>query len=207
MKKQRKEISPTARAIKRQYASCFVTIFASFLIGLAVCVIMDIPIGLILTESSLMTENSVLADNIRNFAVDTIYLITTLITIFVLSYTYGYRKNEFVLKQVVFAIILTFATFAVLNFVLGHSFWFSGPSMFFARDVFEARHFDVMGTMGAKKILENYQWLFMIIAFWTLYAPLMLFGRYLGVKKSKKDFAKDREEKSKEKTLDGHPFD
>lgn len=47
----------------------------------------------------------------------------------------------------------------------------------------------------------------MIIAFWTLYAPLMLFGRYLGVKKSKKDFAKDREERSKEKTLNGHPFD
>lgn len=207
METPKRKFDPKVLSIKRQYASCFVTLFASFLIGLAVGVIMDIPIGLILTESSLMDENSVLADNIRNFSVDTIYLVATLITIFVLSYTYGYRKNEFVFKQILFAVITTFITLVILNLVLGHSFWFSGPSMFFARDVLEARNFYMFGTMGVKKVLKNYQWIFMIIAFWTLYAPLMLLGRYLGSKKSKKDFAKAKEEKAKEKVLGGHPFD
>lgn len=207
MNEEKRELSPNVRAIIRQYSFCFVAFFASFLIGLAVSVIMDIPIGVTLTESSLMDENPVLADHIRNFAVDATYLISTLITVFVLSYTYGYRKNGFVFKQILFGIILTFVTLLVLNFVLGHSVWFSGPTMFFARDVFEVIHFDVMGTMGAKKILENYQWLFMVIAFWFLYAPLMILGKYLGSKKSKKDFANAKEEKTKEKTLDGHPFD
>lgn len=199
---EKREISPKALAIKRQYASCVVTLFASFLIGLAVSVILDLPIGVILTESSLMAENAMLADYIRNFAVDTAYLISALITIFVLSCIDGYRKNGFVFKQILFGIILTFVTLMILNLILGHSVWFSGPTMFFARDVFEVRHFDIMGEIGSKKILENYQWLFMVIAFWFLYAPLMVLGKYLGTKKSKKDFAKDKEEKDKEKALD-----
>lgn len=202
--KPKRELSPEFRAIKRQYASCFVTLFASFCIGLAVSVILDIPIGVALTESSLMAENSMLADYIRNFAVDAIYLISTLITVFVLSCIDGYRKNGFVFKRILFGIILTFVTLLVLNFALGHSVWFSGPTMFFARDVFEARHFDVMGTMGAKKILENYQWIFITIAFWFLYAPLMILGKYVGTKKSKKDFAKVKEEKDKEKVFGEH---
>lgn len=184
----RKELSPKALSLKRQYGLCLSTLFASFLIGLAVSVILDMPIGLILTESSIMSDSSMSTDSIRTIADGCLGIIGALITIFVKSYTEAYFNNRFVFKGILLAVVLTFITQVIINLILGHSVWFSGPTVYFARYVFEAKHFDIIGTMGAKKILENYQWLFMIIAFWFLYAPVMIFGKYLGTKKSKKNF-------------------
>ena len=207
MKKPKREISPEVLALKRQYNSCFIILFASFLIGLAVSVLLDIPIGVILTESTLMSENPTLAQGIRNFSVDIAGLVGTLITIFVLSFRDGYYNNKFVFKQLLLSITLVFVTQVVLVLILGHSVWFSGPTTSLASDVFKVRHFDIVGQRGSKRILISYKWCFMIPAFWVLYAPIMVAGKYLGAKKSKKNFAINKEEKTKEKTINEHPFD
>ncbi|MBR5472389.1 MAG: hypothetical protein IKU82_00215 [Clostridia bacterium] len=201
MKTPKRKFNPKVLSIKRQYASCFVTLFASFLIGLAVRTILNWPIAAILSD------NDMLRNNIMSLIDGIIGTIVTLVVLFMLSLFDGYYHNKFVLKRLLVAIVLTFATQVVLAIVLGHSVWFSGLTGFFATYVSRTMHSDMVGVMGFKKILENYRWIFMIIAFWTLYAPLMLFGRYLGSKKSKKDFAKAKEEKAKEKVLGGHPFD
>lgn len=193
----RKELSPKALSLKRQYGLCFFTLFTSFLIGLAVSVILNMPIGFILTESSIISDSSMSIDSIRTIADGCSGIIGTLITIFVMSYTQAYFKNRFVFKEILLAVALTFITQVIINLILGHSVWFSGPTVHFARYVFEAKHFDIMGTMGAKKVLGNYQWLFMVIAFWFLYAPVMVFGKYLGTKKSKKDFKEHLSEVNK----------
>lgn len=196
--KPKRESSPEFRAIKRQYASCFVILFASFLIGLAVRTILNWPIAAILSDNSMLNNNIMsLIDGITGTSI-------ALIALFILSFYDGYYHNKFVFKQILLAVVLTFATQVVLAIALGHSVWFSGPTMFFARYVFKTRHFDIIGTMGAKKVLENYRWLFILIAFWFLYAPLMISGKYLGTKKSKKDFAKVKEEKDKEKVFGEH---
>lgn len=205
--KKKREIPPKLLSIRRQYASCFVTFFAAFLIGLAVSVILNFPIGLVLIECSEFAEDLTLVDAIRDLAGGITGLVGALITIFVLSFLEGYYKNKFVFKQLLSAIALTFVTLVILNLILGHSVWFSGPTMFFASYVFEQKHFEIMGTKGAKQILENYRWFFMVIAFWVLYAPSMILGKYLGSKKGNKDSEKAKKEKSKEKTLNEHPFD
>lgn len=201
MKIPKRKFDPKVLSIKRQYASCFVALFASFLIGLAVMTIFNWPIAAILSD------NDMLRNNIMSLINGIIGTIVTLIALFILSFFDAYYHNKFVLKRLLVAIVLTFATQVVLAVVLGHSVWFSGLTCYFATYVSRTMHSDMVGVTGFKKILENYDWIFMIIAFWTLYAPLMLLGRYLGSKKSKKDFAKAKEEKAKEKTLNGHPFD
>lgn len=54
--KPKREMSPQFRAIKRQYASCFIILFASFLIGLAVRTILCMP--LIITGKYLGAKKS-----------------------------------------------------------------------------------------------------------------------------------------------------
>lgn len=197
MKKPRKEISPNTRAIRRQYVFCVVTLFASFLFGLVIdIVLINMPLGLIIGHTGSLLEHL-------------INIVITMAVMFVICYKEGYYKGEFVFKPFFISVVLTFITQVVLVFVFGPTMWFSGPTISIARDVFEAKHPDLIGAAWSitRETIYNYRWFFMIIAFWVLYAPSMILGKYLGSKNGKKDSEKAKEEKSKEKTLNGHPLD
>lgn len=199
--KPKREMSPQFLAIKRQYASCFIILFASFLIGLAVRTILCMPLIAILTEVLMLNKGTAtFIDSVTGFAV-------ALVTIFILSFNDGYHKNKFVFKQLLLAIVLTFIMQVVINLILGPSVWFSGPTVFISDYVFKHTHFEILGTMGAKQISKNYDWLFMMLSFWFAYAPLIITGKYLGAKKSKRDFAKVKGERKKQKSFDEHPLD
>ncbi|MBR3592109.1 MAG: hypothetical protein IKL46_04590 [Clostridia bacterium] len=190
----KKDISPKIRAFRKLYVYSLILLLISFVIGLFVSVLLNIPIGFILGE----TSN--LADGITG-------TLATVITLFLLNFKYGYYENRATLAQLLLVVLSISALQIFITIMLGHSVWFTGPTMSFARYVFELRHPDMIGVIGAKKIVAEYNWIFMIIAFWVLYAPSMILGKYLGSKKGRKDSLKAKEEKSKEKTLNEHPFD
>lgn len=194
---RKKPISPNARAIWRQYAFCVVILFASFLIGLVVDIVfINIPLGLIIGHTGSLLEHLI------NIAI-------TMAVMFVLCYKEGYYKSRFVFKPFFISVVLTFITQVVLVFIFGPTMWLSGPTISIARDVFDAKYPELIGAAWSitRKTIYSYRWLFMVIAFWVLYAPSMILGKYLGSKKGKKDSEKAKEEKSKEKILNGHPFD
>lgn len=194
---RKKEISSGARAIWRQYLFYVVTLFASFLIGLVIdIVLINIPLGLIVGHTGSLLEH-------------VLHIVVTITTMFVLCYKEGYYKSRFTFKQLLISVALTFITQMVLVFFFGPSAWFSGTSIFIARYVFDAKHPELIGVAWSvtKEAIYNYRWFFMVVTFWTLYAPSMILGKYLGSKKGKKDSEKAKEEKNKEKTLNGHPFD
>lgn len=201
MKKPKIKLSPKILAIKKQYDSCCAILFAAFLIGLGVSMILDWP------TAAILSANSLLKGNIMSLIEGVVGIVVAMVSVFVLSILNGYYRNKFQFKQLLLAIALVFATQTVLAILLGHSVWFSGPSVFLSTYAFKTVHFDAIGQMGAKQIIANYDWLFTTLTFWLLYAPLLLLGKYLGAKKSKKDFAKERAEKAKGKTLNEHPFD
>ncbi len=190
----KKEISPKIRAFRKLYVYSLILLLISFVMGLFVSVLLNIPIGFILGE----TSN--LADGITG-------TLATVITLFLLNFKYGYYENRATLAQLLLVVLSISALQIFITIMLGHSVWFTGPTVSFARYVFELRHPDMIGVIGAKKIVAEYNWILMIPAYWLIYAPIMIVGKYLGAKKSKKDFAKAKEEKEREKTLDGHPFD
>ena len=189
-----KKISTKLLALKNTYGFCWVTLFISFAIGLLVSVILNIPIGLILG----VTSN--LADGITG-------TVATLITLFILSFRDGYYHNKFKLRQLLISVVLVFVLQVIITLVLGHSVWFTGQTVSFARYIFEVRHPFWLSRVWASEMMEKYNWQLMIIAYWLLYAPIMIGGKYLGAKTSKEDFANAKEEKLKEKTLNEHPFD
>lgn len=190
----KKENSPKWLSLKNTYGFCWVTLFASFGVGLLVSVFLNIPIGFILGETS------DLADGITA-------MIGTLVTLLFLCFEDGYHHNKFKLTHLILGVVLTFVLQVVITLILGHSVWFTGPTVSFARYAFELINPYMIGIIGAKEIIAKYNWYLMIPTFWLLYAPIMVVGKYLGAKKSKEDFAKAKEEKEREKTLDGHPFD
>ena len=201
MRMPKRKSDPNVLSFKRQYASCFVTLFASFLIGLAVRTIFNWPIAAILSD------NSMLKNNIMSLIDGIIGVIVTSISLFILSFSNGYYHNKFQLKQLLLAVLTTFFTQVILAIVLGHSVWFSGPTGFLATYVSRNIHSDMVGMIGFRRYLENYRWLFMTLSFWFAYAPLIITGKYLGAKKSKRDFAKVKGERAKQKSFDEHPLD
>lgn len=175
MIKQPKKNPRKIHQIIKQYESCcWVILFPSFGIGLLVSVLLNAPLGLIIGRTGS------LIDSLSGF-------IATAAAIFMLSWKDGYRNCKFKHTQLLLGIVLTFATQVFLVIIFGHTAWFSGPTIFIARYVINIVYPDL--TYG-KEILENYRWTFMIIAFWIIYVPLIFFGKYLGLKKHKKDFIK-----------------
>lgn len=190
----KKEISPNARAIRRQYVFCVVTLFASFLFGLVVdIVLINLPLGLIIGHTGSLLEHL-------------IHIVITMAIMFVICYKEGYYKSKFVFKPFFISVVLTFVTQVVLVFVFGPSAWLSGPTIFITRDVFDAKHPDLIGAAWSitRGTIYNYRWFFMVIAFWVLYAPSMILGKYLGSKKGKKDSEKAKEIIKKEKVFGEH---
>ena len=112
MKKPRKEISPNTRAIRRQYVFCVVTLFASFLFGLVIdIVLINMPLGLIIGHTGSLLEHL-------------INIVITMAVMFVICYKEGYYKGEFVFKPFFISVVLTFITQVVLVFVFGPTMWF-----------------------------------------------------------------------------------
>ena len=193
----KKEISPKIRAIRRQYIFCIVTLFAAFIIGLVVDVVfVNMPLGFIIGHTGSLLEHL-------------IHIAITMLIMFIFCYKYGYYDSKFVLKPFLWALVFTFVTQIVVVFVFGPTMWFSGPTISIAGDLFDAKYPELEGAAWTltKETIYKYRWIFMIIAFWVLYAPSMILGKYLGSKKGRKDSLKAKEEKSKEKTLNEHPFD
>ncbi len=187
----KKEISPNARAIRRQYVSCVVTLFASFLIGMAVeIVLINIPLGFIIGHTGSLLEHL-------------LHIVVTMAAMFVLCYKEGYYNSNFVVKQLLVSIVLTFITQVILVFVFGPTMWLSGPTISIARDVFDAKYPHLIGAAweATRETIYNYRWFFMIVAFWIAYAPSMILGKYLGSKKGKKDSEKAKEKIKKEKSF------
>lgn len=190
----KKEISPNARAIRRQYLFCVVTLFASFLFGLVVDIVfINMPLGLIIGHTGSLLEHL-------------IHIAITMAIMFVICYKEGYYKSKFVLKPFFISVVLTFITQVVLVFVFGPSVFLSGPTISIARDVFDAKYPDLIGAAWVltKETIYRYRWFFMIVGFWVLYAPSMILGKYLGTKKGKKDSEKSKEEIKKEKVFGEH---
>lgn len=193
----KKGILPNTRAIRRQYIFCVVTLFASFLIDLVVDIVfINMPLGLIIGHTGSLLEH------ILN-------IVITMALMFVICYKEGYYRSKFVFKPFFISVVFTFITQVVLVFVFGPSAFLSGPTISIARDVFEAKHPELIGAAWSltRETIYTYRWVFMVIAFWVLYAPSMILGKYLGSKNGRKDSEREKEEKSKEKTLNGHPFD
>ncbi len=187
----KKEISPKARAIRRQYVSCAVILFSSFLIGLAVdIVLINIPLGLIIGHTGSILEQI-------------LHIAVTMVAMFVLCYKEGYYNSKFVFKQLLVALVLTFITQVALVFVFGPTMWLSGPTISIAGDVFDAKYPDLSEAAWVltKETIYKYRWFFMIVAFWVLYAPSMILGKYLGSKKGKKDSEKAKDKIKKEKVF------
>ena len=193
----KKEMSLNARAIRRQYIFCIVTLFAAFIIGLVVDVVfVNMPLGFIIGHTGSLLEH-------------VLHIAVVMSAMFVMCYYEGYYKSRFVFKQMLASVALTFITQVAFVFVFGPSAWLSGPTIFIARYVFDAQHPEFIGVAWSvtKEAIYNYRWVFMVIAFLTLYAPSMILGKYLGSRKGKKDSEKSKEEKLKEKTLNERPFD
>ena len=188
----KKELSPYARAIRRQYVSCVVTLFASFLIGMAVdIVLINMPLGLIIGHTGSLLEHI-------------LHIVVTMVAMFVLCYKEGYYNSKFVFKHMLVGVVLTFITQVVLVFVFGPTMWLSGPTISIARDIFNAKYPELIDAAWflTKETIYNLRWFFMIIAFWVLYAPSMILGKYLGSKTGKKDSEKAKEKTKKEKIFD-----
>lgn len=181
-------------AVKKQYIDCLITLLFAFLNGLILGIVLSLPIGLILGESS-------------DFADALTVLLGTLITVFLSSYKKGYYFSRFEFSQLFLGILLTFATQIILV-LMGHTAWFSGPAMFWGSYLFKVRNPDTIILYSVHKTtIENYRWIFVIGLYWFAYTPIIVLGKYLGAKKSKKDFVINKEEISQEKTINEHPFD
>ena len=199
MKKPKRKISPQVLAVKKQYKDCLVTLLFAFINGLLIMVVLSLPIGLILGETSDLANSLTV-------------LLGTLVTIFVSSYKKGYYYSQFKFSQLLLGIVLTFVTQVFLSSIgllifTGHSAWFSGPAMFWGSYLFKVKYPDVIITSAHKEIIEYYRWIFVVLLFWFAYAPLMIFGKYLGVKKGIRNSEINKEEKTREKTINEHPFD
>ena len=177
MKTKRKKDLQGPRPVKKQYDSCCLILISSFGIGLLITVLLSIPIGLVIGETSILA-NSIIS------------LGSAVISIFILSFKNGYNNYNFQWNHLFIETLLTFITQLLLVMVFGHTAWFSGPTIFWARFIFNTIHSDLIGSVESNEIVENYRWVFMIIAYWFIYTPLIILGKCLGRKKHKKDFSK-----------------
>ena len=175
MKIQKNEKTANPRPVKKLYEACCVILISSFGMALLISVLLSAPLGLIIGYTS----------DLANFFSG---IIAAIITMFISSYVEGYYNHKFSFIQLLKGILLAFATQVILVLIFDHAIYFSGPTAELARYVLNTKHADLIGTTAANKILYGYRWLFMIIAFWFIYAPLIFAGIFLGKKEHKKDF-------------------
>lgn len=152
----------------------FVIFFASLAFGLLVSVLCNIPLKFI----------EGININIGNFVTG---IIGTISILFFLSFKEGYRFREFEFKITFLSILSLFVLQFILVAIFGHAVYISGSTVYLARYVLYLVNPELINE---KEMLENYRLLFMILADFVVYLPVISFGEFLGAKKHKKDFSK-----------------
>ena len=112
------------------------------------------------------------------------------ITLFRRSYRKGYTANpstySFKLKTTLLFIVMIFALQSLLNLIIGHTVYTSGPTCWLSNYILSVLN----PTMkNAKKMLLGIDWLLVLIADIFIYAPLMILGEYKGSMQHNKDFS------------------
>ncbi len=158
----------------KHFETHFVIFFAALAFGLLVSVLCNIPL-------KFMEGINV---NIGNFVTG---IIATISTLFILSFKEGYHFKEFKIKIIILSILTLFILQFILVAIFGHAVYISGPTVFLARYVLAVVNPELI---NGKEMLENYRLLFMLLADFVVYLPIILFGEFLGAKKHKKDFSK-----------------
>lgn len=161
----------------KKFEIYFVNFFSSFGIALLVGVICSIPIRFIRTLNS----------DIGNFSLS---IIATVISLFILSYKEGYRRREFQLKLIFISILCLFCLQIILVLIIGHAVYISGPTVHLAYYILYRINPELI---NGKAMLSNINTDLMISAFFVIYSPTMILGEYIGVRKHRKDFTKQKE--------------
>lgn len=152
----------------------FVIFFASLAFGLLVSVLCNIPLKFI----------EGININIGNFVTG---IIGTISILFFLSFKEGYRFREFKFKITFLSILSLFVLQFILVAIFGHAVYISGSTVYLSRYVLYLVNPELI---NGKEMLENYRLLFMILADFVVYLPIISVGEFLGAKKHKKDFSK-----------------
>lgn len=150
--------------------SSLIIFFSSIGVGALTSVLLSLPIALIIKQNS----------SLSNFISD---MLGTIIALFIFSYKEGYRLKKFSLSKLLLAQLTVLIVQIVIVFIFGHAIYFSGPTLFLSRFIFNIYSPD---DLSGKVVLETYRWLLMIITHIFLYTPIIIFGEYLGFKKYKK---------------------
>ncbi|MBQ6687472.1 MAG: hypothetical protein IJN03_03000 [Bacilli bacterium] len=163
---EKNSLSKSKKALK-EYESYFSIFMISMGVGIFVDIITNIPIALMIGYNSRLV----------GFIIENI---AATVTMFILNFKKGYRCRKFELKKILLNIFFLLILQVIAALTIGHSIYFSGPSFYLAEFV--------ANTTSSFKKLQMYRWLFMVVIFLFNYAPTIIFGQYLGLKKHNKDF-------------------
>lgn len=158
----------------KHFETHFVIFFASLAFGLLVSVLCNIPLKFI----------DGINVNIGNFVTG---ISGTIFILFILSFKEGYHFKEFKFKITFLSILSLFVLQFILAAILGHAVYISGSTVYLARYVLYLVNPELI---NGKEMLDNYRLLFMLLADFVVYLPIISFGEFLGAKKHKKDFSK-----------------
>ena len=170
------------KALFKEFSYYLVNFFISVIIGLGISILLDIPMKFI------KTINIDLGHFIAHFMGMCIALYTR-------SYRQGYHQNTstytFQLKKVLLYVGIVFAVqIALLLIIGGHTVYISGPTVFLTSYVLPAADRTIA---EGRLMIAGYDWLFMILADFFIYAPIMILGEYLGAKQNVKEITQEKQ--------------
>ena len=116
---------------------------------------------------------------------DTLYFLSSVASVFVLSYRDGRQNYQFNLGRLLLSLLLTLTTQVVLVVIIGHAIYFSGPAIVFNHYMLNIYN---PVSIPTRVLLNTYQWVLMFAADLFVYVPTMILGKYLGNKKRIKEF-------------------
>ena len=178
MRNRQNKSNQPIQTIKQQWVSCFIMLYTSFGIAIAVDFILNIPLGLIIGYT-----NSLFSD--------VLYFLYSVVCVYVLSYRDGRKNYQFKLWRLLVALALTITTQVVLAILIGgNTVYWSGPAIVFADNLLNVYN---PVEIPSRTVLDTYQWLLMLAADLFVYVPTIIVGKYLGNKKRIKEFNESEE--------------
>lgn len=119
------------------------------------------------------------------------------ITLYRRSFRRGYHANSciyaFSWEKSAKYISVCFAVQSVLVILLGaHAVYVTGPTYWITAVLFPNAY---RSDMGGHFFLEGHDWLLMFLADFLVYAPVMIYGEYVGSKERKIDYHLETQEK------------
>ena len=178
MRKRQNKSNQPIQTIKQQWVSCFIMLYASFGIAIAIDFILNIPLGLIIGYT-----NSLFSD--------VLYFLCSVVCVYVLSYRDGRKNYQFKLWRLLLALALTIAVQVLLAILIGgNTVYWSGPAIVFAHSLLDVYN---PVEIPSRTVLDTYQWLLMLAADLFVYVPTIIVGKYLGNKKRIKEFNESKE--------------